>query len=81
VASQVVLVFDWVIGSGDMDGFAFVRMEFHTPLILPQSQVCEVILEDFPIIVRCNFPVQDQIIGKEFGAGLDIIREAIDEYE
>jgi len=28
VDSQVVLVFDWVIGSG----FTFVRMEFHIPL-------------------------------------------------
>ena len=35
VASEMVLVFGWVVGPGDVDGLTFVWVEFHTLLIFP----------------------------------------------
>ncbi len=49
MASRVVLVFNWVIGSGQ-DGVSY-------PTLFSYSQLCEVIFENIPVILRCNFPV------------------------
>ena len=75
----MVLVFGWVVGPGHVDGLTFVWVEFHTPLIFPSGQVVEVILDDCPIIMDLEFTVEDYVISKEFGAGLDMLTEIIDE--
>ena len=36
-------------------------------------------MEDFPIAIGLNFTIEDQVIGKEFSAGLDILMGVIDE--
>ena len=41
VASEMILVFGYVFGSGDADGFNFVQVEFHAPLTV----IAEVIFE------------------------------------
>ena len=35
-------------------------------------------MEDFPIVVGGDCMVENQVISKGFGAGLDILREVID---
>ena len=40
-----------------------------------------VILEEFPIVVCCDFMAEDQVISIEVDAGLDILMEVMDRYK
>lgn len=37
LANEMVLVFGWVVGCGDLKYITFVLTKFHTPLFLPSG--------------------------------------------